>query len=349
MEIGKGEALMPTLEDDGLVFRFPDVEGKATFRIDFQRTLRIPDSSTTYGLPPGFDTFPLRHVEDYPETISNITISRGGVMLPIWQAEALWLNFTNRGPSFDVGFPVAIKVAAGKINAVTGEDWRSGLNSVPQDYMVSPAQPWLDGFMVEKGVVRQFVAMPLGEGYSVEEQLTGRSEWGGLQIAVTPLKVDAWRDYRRRMESSASHALSMNCPTSSSLMGLGAGGRMRQVIYPDPFDVGDWDTSATERVFVSLVPAADWCAVTGESTPNRPLSAQDYARAKLPWFEYYGNDQSALPSREPLQRVKSVAMLYKQTTSTTLPNSEDVVQGPIRKLGPSVNRSRPVRSSGVWE
>jgi hypothetical protein len=39
--------------------------------------------------------------------------------------------------------------------------------------MVSPEQPWLDGFAIEKGVIRQFVAMPLGDGYSVEEQVTG--------------------------------------------------------------------------------------------------------------------------------------------------------------------------------
>jgi hypothetical protein len=39
--------------------------------------------------------------------------------------------------------------------------------------MVSPEQPWLDGFAIEKGVIRQFVAIPLGNGYSVEEQVTG--------------------------------------------------------------------------------------------------------------------------------------------------------------------------------
>ena len=50
------------------------------------------------------------------------TTTRGGVILPVWQAEAMWLNFRNRGPSWDLDFPVAIKVAAGKINAVTGGD-----------------------------------------------------------------------------------------------------------------------------------------------------------------------------------------------------------------------------------
>lgn len=30
----------------------------------------------------------------------------------------------------------------------------------------------------------QFVAMPLGEGYTVEEQLTGKAEIGGLQFDI---------------------------------------------------------------------------------------------------------------------------------------------------------------------
>ena len=175
---------MPTLENDRLVFRFPEIEEQASFAIDFQRTLRIPDTETTYPLPPGLGSFPVRHVEDHAERLPASTAERGGVILPMWQAEAMWLNFTSHGPHYDLPFPVAIKVAAGKINAVTGESWRPGLHRRPQDYMVSPGQPWLDGYAIEPGVIRQFVAMPLGEGYSAEEQLTGEAEWGGLQIAV---------------------------------------------------------------------------------------------------------------------------------------------------------------------
>ena len=50
--------------------------------------------------------------------------------------------------------------------------------------MVAPDQPWLDGFVVDKGCVRQFFAMPQGAGYSAEEQLTGEAVHGGLQLAV---------------------------------------------------------------------------------------------------------------------------------------------------------------------
>lgn len=33
----------------------------------------------------------------------------------------------------------------------------------------------------------QFVAMPLGEGYNIEAQMTGEEVTGGLQFEITPL------------------------------------------------------------------------------------------------------------------------------------------------------------------
>lgn len=89
-------------------------------------------------------------------------------------------------------YPCAGKIAAGKINAATGEDWRDDLSKTPQDYVVLPGRPWLDGFCVAKGQIRQFVAMPLGEGYTAEEQLTGKAEHGGVQIVVYPMKAKAY-------------------------------------------------------------------------------------------------------------------------------------------------------------
>ena len=55
-----------------------------------------------------------------------------------------------------------MKIATGKTCALTGDGWMNHLNTDPQDYAVLPEQPWLDGYCVAKGIVRQFVAMPLG-------------------------------------------------------------------------------------------------------------------------------------------------------------------------------------------
>jgi hypothetical protein len=69
------------------------------------------------------------------------------VLIPMYQSEALWINFST-------DYPFAVKVAAGKINALTGELWRTDLQADPQNYLVLPEQPWLDGFAVRKGVIR---------------------------------------------------------------------------------------------------------------------------------------------------------------------------------------------------
>ena len=53
-----------------------------------------------------------------------------------------------------------------------------------------PEQSWLDGYCIEKDIIRQFVAMPLGSGYSAEEQITGEAEHGGIQIIVYPMKPE---------------------------------------------------------------------------------------------------------------------------------------------------------------
>lgn len=349
---------MPTLEDDQLVFRFPHIEEDASFSIDFQRTLRIPDTDKTYPLPPGLGSFPVRHVEDYTGNLPPSTTTRGGVFLPMWQAEAMWLNFASHGPDWDLPFPVAIKIAAGKINAVTGESWRPGLHRRPQDYMVSPDQPWLDGFAIEPGVIRQFVAMPLGEGYTAEEQLTSEAEWGGLQIAVIPLKSHVWQAKRRAWEeeqrrlSSAIVAFEeapLACATAPTPMGLAPGGRMRQVIHRDPYRLRDWDLASAERLFVTLVHAKDWKSITGEPAPNQPPTATDYSRAGLPWFDYYGRDQAALPGSKVLGGMKSVAAMFKQKTGADLPDAQDIETGAPRPLGPGVSGPRQVRTTSAWE
>ena len=55
---------MVELIDDGLNFSFPEVHPQARLRIEFQRTLRIPDDGEVHFLPPGLGTFPLKHVDD---------------------------------------------------------------------------------------------------------------------------------------------------------------------------------------------------------------------------------------------------------------------------------------------
>ena len=294
---------MTELDNDQLVFRFPDVHPDAACRIAFQRTLRIPDDERDYPLPPGFGCFPLRHVDDHAARVPKAWRRHGGVFLPMHQSEATWIQFLG-------SYPMAVKVAAGKIDALTGRRWRNTLADDPQDYLVVPDQPWLDGFCVEKGLIRQFVAMELGEGFTAEEQLTGAARHGGLQIAVVPMKrstYDALQRARRRDRMAAPM-----CAEAAPAMGLAPGGRMRQEVYEDSHGLDAWDQSSRSRCFVHVLNSVQYFHVTGSAPPHRPPTAAQYAEAGLPWFEYYAADERALRGSRKLAALDSVAAKSRQ-------------------------------------
>jgi hypothetical protein len=81
-----GDLEMIELKRDALVFSFPEVHTDARCRIDFQRTLRIPDDNRYYPLPPGMGRFPVQHVDDFKAHLPEDWISHGGVFLPMYQS-----------------------------------------------------------------------------------------------------------------------------------------------------------------------------------------------------------------------------------------------------------------------
>jgi hypothetical protein len=334
---------MITLENDRLVFSFPEVHDEARLDITFQRTLRIPDDDRTYPLPPGLGCFSLRHVDDFGARLPEDWRPRGGVMLPMFQSEALWISFGYRG-----GYPFAVKVATGKINAVDGKPWASGLARGPQNYVVTPPQPWLDGYCVEKGVIRQFVAMPLGAGYTAEEQITGEAEHGGIQIVAYPIKRELYEEMlrrdRSRPRSQRFSAGLQECAPASAAMGLAPGGRMRQHIYDDAHGLDAWDQAHGSRCFVAIANSLCWRAITGEAPPSLPPTARDYAKAKLPWFDYYA-DAPAVEGAGVLANLLSVVGMGKKKGETPLPENDSADASVVVPLGPGKPGPRPVREA----
>ena len=329
---------MIILDDDRLEFHFPEVHKESRCTIEFQRTLRIPDDGRDYPLPPGLGAFPLRHLDDYAARLPDNWRRRGGVIAPMHQAEALWINFSS-------AYPFAVKVATGKICAITGDTWVEHLNRDPQDYVVLPEQPWLDGYCVEDGVVRQFVAMPLGEGYTVEEQLTGAAVHGGLQIVAFPMKAERYEALMSEQTDFEPGVMYAPDCAEEAPMGLAPGGRMKQDIYDDPFGLDAWDQRHASRCFVSLVNSAQWVTITGELPPTEPPSAQAYAEYGLPWFDYYGGDSQVVAGSETLRRLKSVAEHAEATGGAPLPGNETVAVDHVIALGKS--RGRRVRESVI--
>ena len=315
---------MIELKDDELVFRFPEVHELAELRVGFQRTLRIPDDNREYPLPPGFGTFPLNHVDDHADRVPEAWGRHGGVFLPMHQAEAMWINF-------DASYPMAVKIAAGKIDALTGEQWKNDLSSDPQDYLVVPGQPWLDGFCVGKGMIRQFVAMPLGEGYTAEEQLTGEAQHGGLQFVAYPMKASKFKELRLEREFTdygPPHV--MESPIDE--MGLAPGGLMRQEVYEDEYGFDAWCTSVRARCFVHVLNSLQFFAVSGAEPPQDPPTAKEYAAAGLPWFDYYGGDLTALEGSKKLLGLDSVAVMNLKKGKGTLAGNDPVQPTFVKSL-----------------
>ena len=317
------------LRNDQIIFRFPEVHEDAELAIEFQRTLRIPDDNRHYYLPPGLGKFPLSRVDDYPDNLPETWSEHGGVFLPMYQAEALWINFR-------ADYPMAVKIAAGKVNAVTGEAWQEELSGEPQDYLVVPGQLWLDGFCVQKGLIRQFVAMPLGEGYTVEEQLTGEAEHGGLQIAVYPMKTSIYEErLRQRLERLKDSKIS---PRGSPDMGLAPGGLMRQEIYEDEHGIDAWDASTGSRCFAHIVNSVQLLHLTGCQPPSKPPTAQDYTNARLPWYDYYGGDLKALVGAKKLVELDSVASVKLKKGEGFLPDNDPVTPAVVKRLNRTMVR-----------
>jgi hypothetical protein len=377
-ELKTKELSMLTLERDRLVVRFPEVHADAHCTIEFQRTLRIPDDNRVHGLPPGLGTFPLFHVDDYAGKLPPHWAGHGGVFLPMYQAEAMWIRFHS-------SYPFAVKIATGKINAVSGEAWTPKLQPgerwvgpaydqlarapedqlqymqsissvapvrVPgaQDYVTIPDQPWLDGFNVGNGQIRQFVAMPLGDGYTVEEQITGEAVHGGLQLIIYPLDPRYyspprpvsrgilggllgglnWNGYPGEfLTSSASYActnsLSANaCSVQSAQMGLAPGGLMRQEVYTDRHGIAKWDQAHSAKCFVHLLNSQQFEQVTGRRPPTKAPTAENYSRAGLPWYDYYAEGLRAVPGSDKLRQLDSVAALGNKKGEQPLPENAPV-------------------------
>ncbi|MFN8372476.1 MAG: hypothetical protein U0694_06320 [Anaerolineae bacterium] len=165
-------------------------------------------------------------------------VKRGGVFIPMYQREGDVDSLrratleTERGES---GYE--------QVNAVSGKAWEQQLNKdKEEDYLVCPPQPWLDGINAGDGFIKQFVAMPLGHGLyrrgTGHGQRRCRRRDHGLRSEEGKFPDQPPQpDERMRgitFAAAAPAARIKHMAKGGVEMGLGAGGKMKQKIYPDP-------------------------------------------------------------------------------------------------------------------
>jgi hypothetical protein len=293
------------------------------FSLTFQRTLRIPDDGGTYPLPPGLGAFPVYRVSDFADRVPGDWDHKNGYFIPMYQREAMWIDFDGAWWK-----PNAVKVGVGLVNAVSGGAWNLALDDDPQDYVVVPDQPWLDGIKSGEGTIRQFVAVPLGSGYSVEAQVTGEESDGALHIAVFEPKAGRFPDHPPQNDRYVVHEEQMSAMAmkmDGASMGVGAGGRMKQKVYEDGYGLDTWQQSEPQWVVIYIINSKQFEAITGLTPPTTPVDATTYTSYGFPWFDLYDENKSDLPASGKLKNVKSTGELDKQKGISKQSDSSIVV------------------------
>jgi len=211
------------------------------------------------------------------------------------------------------------------------------------------------------GAIRQFVAMPLGLGYTVEGQLTGEEQHGGIQLQSYPARPGRIPRYEAddcddELDCCVGAALCEGevgmdrCAerSASGQMGLAAGGRMDQKIYPDPYGVDVWDQGASARVYVHLVNSELWREITGEAPPPTPVTARSYAEAGLPWFDLYDEAAPTLAPTAALAGVKSVKQIDQAKSALPLQDDAPVAVKQVKKLWWKHHPGAVIVDDGDW-
>jgi ubiquitin len=166
--------------------RFPNSD----LTVTFNRTIRVSDNGKVFPLPPSLGTFNVQQDRATKE-----------ISIPMYQREAMWMQFDSSYENH-----LAVKIGVGSMNAISGEKWVDGqLTQNPQNYVVLPWQPWLDGIKVksekskdlwgrdaEFNLVRQFVAMPLGDKSTIEQQLKDK---GLIEKTDSGIKFEVFKMY----------------------------------------------------------------------------------------------------------------------------------------------------------
>ncbi|KAI0914989.1 hypothetical protein F4823DRAFT_630084 [Ustulina deusta] len=179
--------------------------------ISFMRTVRVQGGQSC--LPPrGLGTFHLLNTQPYRNQLPPKAVALGGLFLPMYESEAMYITFDCQASDKFV-----VRPFLGGVNGISGKRLYSTESAKSaalrkQDYIVTSEQHRLDGVSVRPGVVNQFVAMKINlepkkeevagdrpeadqgpengevpeprKGGTVEWQMTGNDEAGGIQLQI---------------------------------------------------------------------------------------------------------------------------------------------------------------------
>ena len=277
------------IDDGHIMVDFRNEMGPAAvLSIELVKTTRVPEDGREHGLPPHLGALPLKLARDVNQRfVDHRWLDRDVVLAPVADTQAMWINFTD--PSVISGYsdtsahyPFAIIVATGKINAINGEPLTTKLyadgSTHSHNYVVTGAfkepgrQRWIDGYKVGPRTVRQFVAVSRDSHTSVEEYMTGRVQWGGIQVIVYPLRWDVWERLQSRRDYSSRSRRGGSGRSAAPEKDVAAGGEIDQEIVFPNFGPADFDQDNGVKIWITMVDHYAWPYLTGEQAPNPVLT-----------------------------------------------------------------------------
>ena len=273
--------------------------------LTFHRTVKVKNSLETSNLPPSLGICDIYKVSDYPNTCPKLW-DKDAYFIAMHDKEAMWVSFQSLEP-------IAMIIGAGKTNVLSGKEFNNKLEE--DNYLVTPPQPWLDGWKTENGSVHQFVTTHTGNGKTIGEQL-GNDNDHALSISIFKAKHPeklrnnsfqrpggvVWGD--SETGSLENEEPSYCCrAVCCSEMGIGKGGKIKQKIYKDPHGIETWLESPEKNVKVYLIKASAFSEITGNTLPPLPVEASSYEGT---WYGLKDKDFKDVKGTSVFDELKAI-------------------------------------------
>ncbi|EUC42825.1 hypothetical protein COCMIDRAFT_39180 [Bipolaris oryzae ATCC 44560] len=296
-------------------------------RISFRHTIRVPDNERISKLPPDLGAYPIKAVADYRNKMEPAIAAKGGVFFPIYQSEAIWIDF-----SCEPNSKYMIKIYVGSVNAISGEPAiedagtklrlqarmaevnGKGSECIPlQDYIIVPGQMWLDGIADYRTMIGQSIRIHVESSDTIEmlmlwiqDHLDYPSNQQRLIFRKTGLKNEGY------------------CPLTQ--MAIAAGRKIEQGIVPDRLR-DRWERKCTTVFNAQILNSA-------------PMDAKIYKQLGLPFYKLY-EEPSGISGDFSL--FKSVAQINGETEEVITPDTVEINNMATQQLVGLTNPNGPLR------